>query len=77
MFLENFLKLLSQRRYNEPDVTRQWSNDIPIQRKSGMTTQRKAETPNYQNQQQRKKQPFQFFKKYQHPNQSKRAAFTS
>ena len=42
-----------------------------------MTTQRKAETPNYQNQQQRKKQPFQFFKKYQHPNQSKRPAFTS
>ena len=55
--------------HNEPDVTRQWSND--------MTTQRKAETPNYQNQQQRKKQPFQFFKKYQHPNQSKRPAFTS
>ena len=60
--------------HNEPDVTRQWSNDIPIQRKSGMTTQRKAETPNYQNQQQRKKQPFQFFKKYQHPNQSTRPA---
>ena len=55
--------------HNEPDAKRQWSND--------MTTQRKAETPKYQNQQQRKKQPFQFFKKYQHPNQSKRPAFTS